>query len=140
MNKYSSDSISAIVHQIPAGLVMDRLIATHLFDCSDFWTDGHVLYGETPGERSMGIEAERVWIPNYSNNSHAARIVFDVLKQDGVTQVRIDSFGDGHWIIFWSWWREEEHTMIYNECVEAETLELAICRMALIQHFMKVKA
>lgn len=63
---------------------LDEFVAIHIFDWSDFWTNGILLYGHSPGERAMGIDAERSPVPHYSTDIAAAWLVVEAMRGRGL--------------------------------------------------------
>jgi len=81
-----------------AGRELDKHVAIHIFDWSDFWENGILLYGHSPGERAMGIDAERSPVPHYSTDIAAAWLVVEHLRERGYRLNMYESLLGGEYV------------------------------------------
>jgi len=104
---------------------LDEFVAIHIFDWSDFWTNGILLYGHSPGERAMGIDAERSPVPHYSTDIAAAWLVVEKLAAQGL-RLSLDAFGGDPW-----WVEFADEQWARGAQATANTAPHAICLAAL---------
>ena len=126
------------IHNMPAGLEIDELIARTVMEQSpcDKWQIDHVdtvagtvwgLEGGTCNHQTGKCYPERL-PPHYSSNIEAAWLVVEKISDRFYTSINNDL---GIWNVdFWSDWKEGDDDPCHP--ATGETLPLAICRAALL--------